>query len=142
MPVKSYKVGPGTFTIGPAGSEISFSCQVTKAVLEWSVETTDDIDVLCGDTEPGDDTFTASMNGTMLQDLDELAHFTWMNKGAILPFKYTPQIAIDQEITGILRLRPMNIGGDVKSKPTWDFEFPCVGEPSLGPAITEESGGF
>lgn len=138
MPVKRYTVGPGTLIVGDTGSPQEISCQITSAVVAWSVESEDDVDLLCGDVAPGDEEFTAVINGTLYQDLSEaqsFVEFTWDNKGEVLPLRYVPSTAAGKEITGSVKMRPLDVGGEAKTKPTSDFEWPFVGEPVIG-AVT------
>lgn len=129
------KLGPGTLTIGATGTTIDMSCLIESATLAWSVDTEDDLNVLCGDTVPGARTYTASLSGTALQDLTEnegLVAFTWANKGSAQPFTFTPNDDAGATVTGTLVVDPLDVGGDTYgSVMTADFEWACVGEPVL-----------
>lgn len=138
MPIKSYKVGPGTLTIGLVGDTVDFTAQITKATVKWSKQQEDNVPVLSGEELAGERTYSATLTATLIQDLtpDGLVDFTWENKGAEVPWSYTPSTAAGRSITGVLVVDPIDVGGDVKSRPTSDIEWACVGEPVLGDDLT------
>ena len=136
MPAKSTKLGPGTLTLGEIGTPLDASCQLTGAVVSWDKNKADDITVLCGDVVAGGTTYTASLSGTFLQDLEDeagIVGYSWENKGAEVPFTYTPNTAAAAVVTGILIIDPIDVGStdDYGSTMTSDFEWACVGEPAL-----------
>lgn len=134
MAVKTYKLGPGELTIGETGSLLNLSCQLTKAQITWDKDAEDPQHVLCGDVVPGDVTYTAKLTGTVIQDLsaDGMMDYTWTNKGEAVPFTFTPSTTAGRTVTGTVVIDPLDLGGDVKTKPSSDFEWDIVGEPSLG----------
>lgn len=134
MPVQSYIVGPGSLVIGEVGSTEAFEAQVTSAIVEWSVDSEDDEYVLSGDAIGGDDTFSATISGELFQDITAsgIVAYTWDHKGETVPFTYIPNTVVDRQVTGECKIIPLSVGGDVKKKAKSDFEFPCVGEPTLG----------
>lgn len=129
------KLGPGTMQIGATGTSIDMSCLIQSATVSWSVDTEDDLNVLCGDTVPGARTYTASISGTALQDLTDpqgLVDFTWEHKGEAVPVVFTPNSAADATVTGTVVIDPLDVGGDeYGSVMTSDFEWAFVGEPAL-----------
>jgi hypothetical protein len=129
-------VGPGTLIFGEVGSTEAFEAQVTSAIVEWEVDSEDDEPVLSGDTVPGDDTFTATISGSLFQDIKTtgITTWTWDHKGEVVPFTYVPNTVLDRAVTGECKILPLSVGGEVKKKAKSDFEFACVGEPSLGDA--------
>ncbi|MCQ4120406.1 hypothetical protein [Rhodococcus tibetensis] len=131
MPVKSYKMGPGTLSLGEVGTVIDISCQITAAQLVPDKNADDDLPTLCGDVLPGEITYSWSLNATIVQDLTEGGINLWSltNAGVQVPFKFTPSTAVGQEFTGILTVDPLAIGGDVKTKPTAEVEWALVGPP-------------
>jgi hypothetical protein len=133
VPVKSYKVGPGTLTFGSAGSLKDFTAQVTGCSVEWSEDVEDDVPTLDGGSLEGEATYTATLTGTFVQDIsaDGVVDWSWTNKGLRFPFSYEPNSAEDAAFAGIVRVAPLNAGGDVKTRPTTDFEWACIGEPTL-----------
>lgn len=129
----SYKMGPGTLVLGAVGFEQDISCQITNAVLEPDFDSDDDLYTLCGDTLPGEQKTTWKMTGTAIQDLAAagIVEWTWDNQGTTQPFQFTPSTTVGTEFTGSIVVRPLLVGGDVKSRPTSDFEFPVVGDPVM-----------
>ncbi|MBF6483844.1 hypothetical protein IU431_06690 [Nocardia otitidiscaviarum] len=135
MPVSSYKMGPGSLILGPVGTELDISCQITKATLEPEFDKEDDLNTLCGDVLPGEETTTWKLSGEAVQDIAEggLVDWTWANQGTQQPFKFVPSTAAAAEFTGTIVVRPLSVGGDVKTRPTSEFEFPVVGSPVRTP---------
>lgn len=134
MPANTTTIGPGSLVIGETGSPLEFSCQVTEATVEWDVDAEDDVALLCGDVEGGDEVFTASLSATLYQDLgaeSSIVSYTWEHKGDVVPVTFVPSTAAGQQVTGNVRLRPINVGGEARTKATSDVEWPFVGEPTL-----------
>lgn len=126
------KLGPGTMMLGETED---MSCLIQNAVVSWSVDAEDDLNVLCGDTVPGARTYTATLSGTVLEDLDNptgIVNFTWANKGDAVSFTFIPNTEAGAEVTGTLTVDPLNVGGDEYGQVmTSDFEWSIVGEPVL-----------
>ena len=134
MPVKAYKVGPGEFTVGTGVGLTDFTAQVTECAVEWSEDVEDDVPTLDGGQLDGEATYSATLSGTFVQDISEtgVVAYTWTNKGTRQPFSYIPNnVDEDAAFTGVVRIAPLNAGGTVKTKPTSDFEWACIGEPAL-----------
>ena len=136
MPANTTKLGPGTLILGEVGTNQDASCQVTGAVVAWDKNKADDITVLCGDVVGGGTTYTAKLSGTFLQDLADdagIVAYSWANKGATVPFTYVPSTEAGATVTGNLIIDPIDVGStdDYGSTMTSDFEWDCVGEPSL-----------
>lgn len=136
---KSYRVGPGSLLLGEDTNEMEISQQVKALTVSWDKDKEDDDNVLSGNTIAGEATYTAKVTGTVNQDLvaDGFLAMTWNEKGAVKPFKYIPNEDRDATITGKLVLDPLDIGGEVKSRATAEFEFDCEGEPKLTFGTTE-----
>lgn len=134
MPIKSFKVGPGELIFGEPGDVNEFSAQVTAATVEPSVDTEDDVPVLSGEVLPGEDEETFVLTGSGLQDITATGFttWTWENAGTVVPFIYIPHSETARQISGEIKVRRTNIGGEVKARATADFEFPIVGVPVLG----------
>ena len=136
MPTPSVtKFGPGTLTIGEVGSPIDVSCQIISCQIEWDKDKDDDQVVLCGDTVAGATTYTATLTGEMFQDVADAAgilFYSWANKGATVPFTFTPNTAEGTSAAGDVVLDPLTFGSDEpKANMTSDFTWDCVGEPVL-----------
>lgn len=127
------KLGPGQLTVGSPGSPVDFSGRCTKVSVSWKVDTTDDVEVLSGDTMAGDRTYTATLEATVYQDdltAGGLVDYSWQQKGTEVPFSFTPYEG-GRSVTGSLVVDPLDIGGDVGKKNTSDLKWMCVGEPEL-----------
>jgi hypothetical protein len=136
MAVLSYKLGPGTLTIGTGPLDVS--AQVTKCIVEAdeNVDTVDAIDVLSGEQIAAEDTasYKWKLSATFVQDTlaaAGLVDFTWTNAGVNIPFKFIPATAIARKVTGTIRCVPLAIGGDVKKRNTSDWSPAIIGTPVL-----------
>lgn len=136
--IKSTKNGPGTFTIGEVGTLLDLTSQVASLTVKWSVNAEDGVPVLSDEMLEGDETFTAVISANMILDLTEdgFVDYTWANKGLAVPFTYVPNTAKGRAISGVTKLRPVDVGGDAKKTMRSDIEWPCVGEPVLGADLT------
>lgn len=133
MPANTYTLGPGSLILGETGTTLEISCQITSAVVAHDVDAEDDTPLLCGDVEAGDETFTATISGTMFQDLaaEGVVEYSWTHKGEVVPLEFVPSTAAGRRVVGSVKMRPLDVGGDAKTKPTSDFEWPFVGDPVL-----------
>jgi hypothetical protein len=134
MTVKSYKVGPGELTLGAVGPTLKdWTPQVTSCTVEWEEDVEDSVPTLSGEELDGEPSYSATLTGTFVQDIsaDGLIDWTWTNKGTKVPFTYTPNSDEGASFSGVVRIRPLNAGGDVKTRPTVDFEWACIGEPVM-----------
>lgn len=137
MPVQTMTMGPGTLSLGEAGSLQQLESQLTNCRVSPSVDTGDPINVLSGEQAPGDRTESFTLAGTLVQDfgnVESVTEWTWQNRGQQVPFTFTPNTAKGRSITGTVTVEAVEIGGDVKTKPTSDFEWTIIGAPDLGAA--------
>lgn len=141
MTVNTYTMGPGTLTVGDVGDVMAFSSQVTNVRVTPSVDTGDPINVLSGESVPGDRDETWVLAGTLVQDLgagvggaDSLVEWLHTNAGTTFPFTFIPSTAKGRQITGDVTVEAVEIGGDVKTKPTSDFEWAISGRPAIAAA--------
>lgn len=135
MATNAITMGPGTFTIGEESDLTVFSGQVTSIKLVPSVDKGDAIAVLDGGSVSGDRTESFTLEGTLLQDFgttESTTEFLFENRGTEMPFEYVPASALGKKISGILTVEAIDIGGDVKTKPTSDFTFDILGTPVIG----------
>lgn len=132
--IQKTKTGPGKFVIGETADLTTFDSQVTSITLEPSVDKGDDTPVLSGEVAPGDRTESWQITGTLLSDFgheDSLVEFCFTNRGQQKPFKFTPSTTSGKEISGILTIEAVAIGGDVGETGEPDFEFALMGDPTL-----------
>lgn len=134
MTVTAMTMGPGTLTLGDAGSPTSLSSQVTNCRVTPNVDTGDPINVLSGESVPGDRDETWVLAGTIVQDLgavDGVAEWLFANRGTTVPFVFVPNTAAGKQFSGDVTVEMIEIGGDTKTKPTSDFEWQISGDPDL-----------
>lgn len=133
MAVPAHITGPGTLTLGETGTTKNLAVACTKATLTPSVDSEDDVPVLSGDIIAGADTFTWELSVTLFQDFDALGitDFLFTNRGQVMPFSYRPSTEHAQTWSGSVKVRPMDVGGDVKTRNTSDVALPLVGEPTV-----------
>lgn len=126
-----------TATVQHGRAPLDVSCQVTQCSVEWEADSEDDEPTLCGDVLPGERNYTATLTGTMKQDLSlgGVIDFTWTNKGTQQAFEFVPANDQGREITGVVIIDPLNVGGEARTRPSSDFEWACVGEPTIGSAL-------
>lgn len=144
MPTDSYKLGPGTLTLGVGVDDNEYAAQLTNCRVDptENVEEGDDLDLLDGSTLDGEDnvTYDYALSGTLVQDLnvDGFTDYTWSNPGVEVGFKFIPNTARGAAvgITGTCRLVPVTVGGDVKKRNTSDFTFAIIGAPTFTPDST------
>lgn len=132
MTVNAPTVGPGLLTIGDEAALTNFSSQIRSAKLVPSVTKGDPIDVLSGEQAPGDRTETHKLVVKLQSDFghaDSRTEWLWTHRGEQHPFVYVPNNALGRQISGQLVVEPIEIGGDVKTKPASDVEFDLVGAP-------------
>lgn len=133
MPIVSHKLGPGSLTFGEVASAKEFASQLRNAVLTPDTEEEDPIDVLSGEKIDGDETYTYTIGGTLLDGytMESLAVWAFKNKGTVLPFEFIPNADVTGAMkwTGNAKIRPIAHGGDVKTRNENDFEFKVIGEP-------------
>ena len=135
MAIQTITVGAGTLTLGEAGTLKQFASQVTSCRLVPEVDTGDPVNVLSGEQAPGDRSESWTLQGTLLQDfgnIDSTTEWCFSNRGIEFPFEYVLNTAKGRSITGTVTVEAIEIGGDVKTKPTSDFEWTLIGEPTIG----------
>jgi hypothetical protein len=131
MPATVNKIGPGTLTIGEVGSEIDVSCQVLQATVTSDPSAEDSTEVLCGDTVGGDTSYSDKLNVTMLSDLANssgLVRSSWASRGTEVGFTFVPITgAGNPEVTGKVRLDPIELGGEVGTRSEVSFTLEGIG---------------
>lgn len=141
MAVKTVKVGPGRLTIGASEDLMVLESQVRSCAVEPEVDTEDPVPVLSGEFIAGKVTETFKLTGTFLQDLDTAAgvtEYTWDKAGTEQPFEFVPSTAKGKAVKGTIVVASTKIGGDVGENAEADFEFSCVGKPTIGtPTVPE-----
>lgn len=127
-------LGPGTLTLGASGDLRQFAAHTTATSLVPSYSDGDVLNLLDGSTETEVDEETWALKGTFRQQLETDAIEDWCltNAGEEMTFTFTPVDSVSKSYTGTVKIRAVNIGGDVKTKNTSDFSFPLNGRPKIG----------
>jgi len=133
MAIESYKVGPGSLTIGAGPLNVSAQVLSCSVVPSEKVKETDPRPVLSGEELSGSSSasLTWRLKGKVLQDLAAagLVDYSWLNAGDEVDFVYIPNTAEDRAVEGTVRVMPFTIGGDVsKTDPAEsDFDWAIIG---------------
>jgi hypothetical protein len=138
MTIKSYRVGPGTLTLG--SGPLAVAAQMTKCQVDAAenVTTTEDITVLSGEVLSGDEdaTYKFTLAASILQDISSggIVDYSWIHKGEEVAFSYVPNTVEDREVSGTVVPIPITIGGEVKARAVSDFTWRIIGDPTFGDA--------
>lgn len=127
----SYKL-VGSLVFGAIGSLQDVSARCTAVRIVPDVEEGDAMPTLDGGSIQGEDIESASLTATLVQDIAAggFTEWTWTNAGDEMPFEFIPLTG--RSITGTVKVRRVEIGGDVQQKNTVDIEWPIIGMPVLG----------
>lgn len=134
MTINAHKLGPGSLIFGETGSPKEFASQTRTTSLTPETEEDDKLPVLSGEELDGDETYTWTLNGTILDEYTMAGLAVWCheNRGELMPFEFIP----NAEVTGAMKwsgqakIRPIAHGGEVKTRNENDFEFRVIGEPT------------
>jgi len=134
--VNEARLKEGTLTLGGAagvgGTE--FACQATNVrVTPSHDETGDEVETLCGDKLAADTKTTWSLAGTSIQDFDSpdgFVQYSVENNLQVVEYSWQPN-AGTFAVTGTVQVRACEIGGDVNTRLTTDFEWPCQDDPTF-----------
>ena len=129
MPITESRLKTGTLTIDGQ----AFATQATNVRLVPSTdEEGDQLEVLSGDTILPTEVTTWALVMTAVQDFDDpagLVALSWGSAGDVVPFTWRPNAA-GVTYTGSVKVRPLEVGGDVNARLTTDAEWPCQGAPT------------
>jgi hypothetical protein len=117
---------------GPPTGGTEFSCQATNVRIVPSFnDTGDPVETLCGDTLAADTTADWALQGTSIQDFDSpdgFIQYSWENNLENVPFVWQPNASATMYY-GTVQVRALEVGGDVNTRITTDFDWPCNGMP-------------
>lgn len=127
MPIIEDRLKTGVLTI----DALPFATQATNVQLTPATsEEGDALEVLSGDTIEPDDVTTWTLAITAIQDFDAPAGFvafSWENAGEVVPFTWKPNAA-GVSYAGSVKVRPVEVGGDVNKRLTTSASWPVVGD--------------
>lgn len=129
-------LGPGTLTFGDTGAATEISDYVKAVKVTPSVNTEDSSLVLSGRVIPGDRRYSYVLAFTTYQTVQKggLIDWSYQNAGKELKFEFKPRDKSSAaSIKGTVVVDPIELGGDVGTKPTSDVEFAIVGSPVFTP---------
>jgi hypothetical protein len=134
MAVTESKLKTGKLLLGTAPG-VDYACQPTnvRVVPEFNEEG-DEVETLCGDTLTASATTSWSLQGTSIQDWDapsgrvSLVQYSWLHNGETVPFVWNPNNGATA-ISGNVTVRALEVGGDVNTRITSDFDWPIAGQP-------------
>lgn len=133
MPITESKLKSGTLTI--EGN--SFATQATNVTLTPDVdEQGDALEVLSGDTLSPDERTMWALGIEAVQDFTNPAGFVEycrQNAGDVVAFSWKPAPAA-ATYSGTVKVRAVEIGGDVNARLTTSAEFPVIGGLTVTPA--------
>lgn len=133
MAIVSYTMGPGELFLGTADA-LDVSCQVKafRVNCKEAVTKTAPQPMLCGEDKVTADKVVREWDvaGKLLQDLTAAAvvDYTWTNAGDTVPFRFVPSTAHGRQVTGVVRLIPISVGGDSGSDPDSDIAWVAGGD--------------
>jgi hypothetical protein len=138
MTVQSFVMGPGLFSLGAGPLAVEAQVASLTVTATEKVKTTDPEPMLSGDelTTPDVVSLEWKLAGKIVQDLAAagVVTYTWTNSGDEVAFSFTPSTDHDRKVTGTVRLVPLQVGGDPKTRPKADFTWVIVGTPVLADA--------
>ena len=131
--------GPGTLVFS---TDKDFSVQVAAAKLSPDVKTTDGTPTLAN-PKPAPETQVAwTLEGDVIADwasADGFVLWAFDHAGEEVTFDFTPDTAAGMKASGVCKVVPVEIGGNVAEQAKVGFSFGCVGTPAIthGPQQTK-----
>lgn len=130
MTITESRLKSGTLTL----DAISFATQATNVRLVPSTDTQGDaLETLSGDTISPDESTTWALAITAVQDFEDSAgfvNFAMENAGLTVPYSWKPK-AVGPTYTGTVKVRPVEVGGEVNKRLTTDAEWACQETPTV-----------
>ena len=130
MPIIESRLRLGTLTLGGT----AFATQATNVRLVPSTEEDGDpLETLSGDEILPDEQTSWALAITAVQDFDEatgFVNYAMQNAGDVVAFVWAPTGATGPSYAGNVKVRPVEIGGDVNARLTTEAEWPIEGVPT------------
>jgi hypothetical protein len=127
MALVDSRLGPGTLSLGST----DYGTQISNVRLTPTNDTEDGTPTLGIPTPPPLVTLTWSLSGTAIQDwenVDGFVEYCRTNANTVVAFDWTPNTDKGVSFSGTCQVVAVEIGGDVNSQNTTDFEFAVVGD--------------
>jgi hypothetical protein len=144
-PLVDSRVWNGTLTFTPTtpGTPEDFSCQVTNVTVTGEYDNDGDpVSTLCGETHPAPRKSNGyHLTGTFIQDFDSptgIWQFTFDHELEPVPFSFKPNDSSPgMTITGTAIIEMGDLGGDMRTRNTSDFDFVLSAKPTIARALAE-----
>jgi hypothetical protein len=139
MTVNDSRLWKGTLTFGETATALVAAGQTTNFVIEQQDgDSEDTANVLSGETVGGETTAGPwHITFTMIQDHSvagglSLQEWSYRNRDTQQPFTFSPNDGVDApSISGIVNVKFLGLGGDVKVRITRDADWGLVGAPTF-----------
>jgi hypothetical protein len=136
MTITESKLKTGKLTLGGTGEPVTggvdFACQATNVrIVPTFNDESDAVETLCGDKLAAFTTTDWALQGTSIQDFDDpdgFIKYTWDNNLTETAFSWQPNTGATV-FSGTVQIRALEVGGDVNSRITTDFDWPITGDP-------------
>jgi len=130
VPIIEDRLKTGTLTL----DAVSFASQATNVSLDPETdEDGDRLEVLSGETLEPDEVTSWTLHIEAVQDFDDPAgfvRFCFENAGQVVPYSWKPNAA-GSTWTGTIKVRPVQVGGDVNARLSTEADFPCQETPTV-----------
>lgn len=138
MTITESKLKTGKLTLGGTGTPVTggvdFACQATNVrIVPTFNDESDAVETLCGDKLAPFTTTEWALQGTSIQDFDDpdgFIKYTWDNNLTSVPFSWQPNENATV-FSGTVQVRALEVGGDVNSRITTDFDWPITDDPTV-----------
>jgi len=128
MPIVESRLKNGLLTIDGT----PFATQASNVTLSPDVdEEGDTLEVLSGEEILPTEKTSWTLGIEAIQDFDDVQGFVnycFQNAGDVVPFTWRPSAA-GVSYAGSVKIRAVEIGGDVNTRLSTSAEFPCQGTP-------------
>lgn len=109
--------------------DTDFSCQITACSINPSVDSTDSIEVLCGNKVGGGSTTNDTLEFTLISDYGaaaaaSLQAFSWANRGKTVDFEWQPTADAATKWAGTVEVQALQVGGEVGQQVTVQGTWP------------------
>jgi hypothetical protein len=123
----------GTLTLG--GTFTAVAGQASNVVISPKHNDGGDaLELLDGTTLTGDGTTDWTLKGKAVQDWSDPAGFTeytWDNDGDEVAYEWQPMGVAGPKYSGTVRVKALEVGGDVGKRLEHEFEWPLTGKPNV-----------
>lgn len=131
MPIEDSRLKGGTLTLDLIAT---FAKQATSVTLTPSTETEGErVEALSGDTIEAEEKSTWALDIGAIQDFDDpLGFVEWsrLHAGEEVDFEWLPNATGAPTYAGVVKVRPVAIGGNVAERLATTASWPLIGDPT------------